>query len=344
MADDTVLVEAAHLEDIVIKAFRDIGVSEASLQAAVKAMMHASLAGVDSHGVRLTPHYITMLEAGRLNKNPQLQVRKTAAGAAMVDGDNGLGHYAAYKAVEVACGLAAEAGMAGVGVNQSSHFGAAGAFALAAAERGMIGFATTNSDALAPLFGGAGKFHGTNPLAFAAPVEGGKPWFFDMATTSVPLNRVLLHRSLGKTLPEGVAADAEGVPTTDPDAAEMVLPLGGADYGYKGAGLAGVATVLSAVLNGGRMDFDMIPMVGPGDAKTPRNMGHFVFAIDPGFFGAGDGFSQVMARYVASLRGAPVRDGAELLAPGDREWRVVEQRRREGIPIDPDTAAFLRLA
>lgn len=343
MADDIVLVEASHLEETVAKAFRDAGVSEASLQAAVKAMMHASMAGVDSHGVRLTPHYLTMLASGRLNKDPQLVVTKTGAGAAMVDGDNGLGHYAAYKAVEVACDLAAEAGMAGVGVNHSSHFGAAGAFALRAAERGMIGFATTNSDALAPLFGGADKFHGTNPLAFAAPTQGGQPWFFDMATTSVPLNRVLLHRSLGKELPAGVAADAQGAPTTDPQAAEMVLPLGGGDYGYKGAGLAGVATVLSAVLNGGRLDFEMIPMVGPGDASTPRNMGHFVFAIDPAFFGAGAGFAAMMAHYVASLRGAPARDGAELMAPGDREWRVVADRRENGVPIDRDTAAFLGL-
>jgi LDH2 family malate/lactate/ureidoglycolate dehydrogenase len=31
------------------------------------------------------------------------------------------------------------------------------------------------------------------------------------------------------------------------------------------------------------------------------------------------------------------------MAPGDREWAVAETRRRDGIPIDSDTAAFLSL-
>jgi len=138
-----------------------------------------------------------------------------------------IGHYAAYRAMELACDLARETGMAGVGVRRSSHLGAAGAYALAGAEQGFISFATTNTDSMVPLFGGATAFHGTNPLAFAAPLAGQKPWLLDMATSSIPMNRVLLYRSLGKELPGGVAADRSGVPTTNAHEAEMVLPLGG---------------------------------------------------------------------------------------------------------------------
>ena len=61
-------------------ALREAGASEASLAAATRAMMHASLVGVDSHGVRLTEHYCTMLAGGRLNKDPQLKVDIRAAG------------------------------------------------------------------------------------------------------------------------------------------------------------------------------------------------------------------------------------------------------------------------
>lgn len=344
MTNDRLIVPATELEHRVVAAFRAISTSEESLQAAKQAMMHASLAGIDSHGVRLTPHYVRMLEGGRLNKAPQLQVEAKGPASAMVDGNDGLGHYAAYRAVEVACDLARQTGIAGVGVRRSSHFGAAGAFALAAAEQGMIGFATTNTDSMVPLFGGAQRFHGTNPLALSAPVASGRPWLLDMATSSIPMNRVLLHRSLDAGLPSGVAADAQGVPTTDPHVAEMVLPLGGEDYGYKGAALAGIATLLSAVLTGTTLDFDLIAMVGDTDTATPRNMGHFVFAIDPAFFAGRDAFTTGMMRYLDMLRAAPARLGQSVEPPGDREWREYERRMTEGVPIDMDTARFLGLA
>lgn len=337
---------AATLEQKVAFALRNAGASEPSLAAAVRAMLHASLVGVDSHGVRLTEHYCTMLAGGRLNKDPQLKVDIRAAGSAMVDGDDGMGHYAAYKAVEVGIELAQQAGVGAVGIAHSSHLGAAGAYALAGAERGFVTFATTNTDSMVALFDGASRFHGTNPLAFAAPVPDSKPWLLDMATSSIPMNRVLLHRSLGLELPAGVAADREGAVTTDPQAADMLLPLGGAEYGYKGAALAGVATLFSALLTGTTLDSDFIPMYGGpgGDISTPRNMGHFVLVIDPAKFVGRDLFGAMITRYLASLRGAAVRDGAErVMAPGDREWEEMAQRQQAGVPVDPDTVRFLGL-
>ncbi|OAM77459.1 Ldh family oxidoreductase [Devosia elaeis] len=344
MANETIAVSEDILEQHVVAAFRKVGTSEDSLQAATRAMMHASRVGVDSHGVRLTQHYCTMLEGGRLNKNPQLTIEQKGPSSATVDGDDGMGHFAAYRAMSLACELAHETGMAGVGVRRSSHLGAAGAYALAGAEAGFVSFATTNTDSMVPLFGGAAAFHGTNPLAFAAPLSGQRPWLLDMATSSIPMNRVLLYRSLDKDLPHGVAADKSGVPTTNPHEAEMVLPLGGAEYGYKGAALAGVATLLSSVLMGTTLDPDFIPMVGADDIQTPRNMGHFVFAISPDHFAGRAIFESGMIRYVDSLRNAPAREGEELMAPGDREWREATRRGAEGIPVDPDTARFLELS
>ena len=335
---------AGLLEEKVAARLREAGASEASLAAATRAMLHASLVGVDSHGVRLTEHYCNMLVGGRLNRDPQLKVEMRAAGSAMVDGDDGLGHYAAYKAVEVGIELAQQAGVGAVGIAHSSHLGAAGAYALAGAEQGFVTFATTNTDSMVALFDGAARFHGTNPLAFAAPVPGSRPWLLDMATSSIPMNRVLLHRSLGLELPAGVAADKQGGATTDPEVADMLLPLGGAEYGYKGAALAGVATLFSALLTGTTLDTDFIPMYGGDDISTPRNMGHFVLVIDPDKFVGRDLFGAMITRYLASLRAAPVRPGAErVMAPGDREWDEMARRQQEGVPVDPDTVRFLGL-
>ena len=289
--------------------------------------------------MRLASHYDSVLRGGRVNGRPEISVRRTAAATAIVDGDDGLGHLAGYRAMEEAAALARDCGIGAVGVVRSSHFGAAGAYAAAAAEAGMIGFATTNSDSAVTLFGGAKPFHGTNPLAFAAPSGGLRPWLVDMATSSIPLNRVLLFRALGSELPQGVAADTDGRVTRDAHAAAMLLPLGGEDFGFKGAALAGVATVLSAVLQGMTLDHAMISMVDAQDRKTPRGMGHFFLAIDPARFGGADVFRAGMAAYLGAIRAAG--DGA--MAPGDREWRIEVEREREGIPVDLDTAAFLGL-
>jgi LDH2 family malate/lactate/ureidoglycolate dehydrogenase len=305
-------------------------------------MMHASLIGVDSHGVRLTEHYCRMLAGGRLNCNPKLQVRRTASASAMINADDGLGHYAAFHAVDTAIDIAREAGIGAVGIEHSSHLGAAGAYAVAGAEQGFITFATTNTDAMVSLHGGAERFHGTNPLAFAAPVANGRPWLLDMATSSIPMNRVLLHRSLGTPLPEGVAADGQGQVTADPNEAEMLLPLGGQEYGYKGAGLAGVATLFSALLTGTTLDPNFIPMYGTDNISEPRNMGHFIMVIDPDKFVGAPLFAAAIEGYLGLLRGAKAREDGQVMAPGDREWAEFERRSQSGVPIDPDTAKFLQ--
>jgi ureidoglycolate dehydrogenase (NAD+) len=338
-----ILVPTEVLSDRLADALLSAGACSASVASAVKAMMHASRLGIDSHGARLIIHYDRVLRGGRVNGRPDLKIKQTAAGSAVVDGDNGLGHLTAYAAMQKAVELAREAGIGAVGAIRSSHYGAAGVYALAAAEAGMIGFATTNADSIVAPFEGAHAFHGTNPLAFAAPSGGDRPWLVDMATSSIPLNRVLLYRTLGVSLPDGVAADAGGSPTCDPAAAEMLLPLGGLDFSFKGAALAGVATVLSAVLQGTTLDHDLIPMVATGDVSTPRNMGHFFVAIDPARFGGQAVFAAGMAAYLATLRAVPGRAGAPVLAPGDREWRVEAERQRDGIPVDHETADFLGL-
>ena len=72
------------------------------------------------------------------------------------------------------------------------------------------------------LFDGAEPFHGTNPISVAVPSGQDDPWLLDMATSSVPFNRVELHRSLQRDLAKGVASDSDGRDTTDPFSAEML--------------------------------------------------------------------------------------------------------------------------
>lgn len=334
---------ATILEKRAFAALRDAGADEPSAEAATRAMMHASRLGVDSHGVRLTALYAGALRSGQVNGRPTFRIRRTAAATAMLDADRGLGHAAAYAGMEEACRIAQESGIGAVGIARSTHYGAAGAYALAGAERGLIAISTTNSDSIVSLHGGTTRFHGTNPIAAAAPVAGAKPWLLDMATSAIPFNRVLLFRSLQRELPADVTADPAGEPTRDPHLAEMLMPLGGGDFGFKGAGLAGLVTILSAILTGATPDPFVPPMNPEDEAPEPHDIGHFCLAIDPERFVGRQAYDTLMAQYLAGLRSAPGKPGMPILAPGDREWRTMAERERTGIPVDPDTARFLAL-
>jgi LDH2 family malate/lactate/ureidoglycolate dehydrogenase len=323
-----------------LAALRAAGADAPSAEACRDSIMHGSLHGVDSHGVRLLPHYVQGLRGGRLNRAPRLRFERTAAAAGLMHGDHAQGALPTYAAAEEACAMAGEAGVGAVGVRDSSHFGPAGAYAIRIAERGKVGLVFGNSDAFVRLHEGAARFHGTNPIAMAAPVPGGDPWLFDMATSAIPFNRVLLYASTGQPLPEAVASDGAGRDTRAPEAVEMLAPLGGG-FGYKGAGLAGMAEILAAVLTGGGLSPDLLPMGGP-DFSTPRGLGAFVLALDPAAFVGAEAMARAIARYLDALRASPAIPGGRVMAPGDREWAERDRRMSHGIPIDPDTAAAFR--
>jgi LDH2 family malate/lactate/ureidoglycolate dehydrogenase len=333
----------AELARFCIAALAAAGANQPTAEAATQAMLHASRLGIDSHGVRLLPHYVRVIEGGRVNGRPRLSFVRLFGATSLLDADNGHGGLATFTAMERAAELAHIHGLGAVAIRRSSHFGAAGAYALKAAEAGLIGLATCNSDSGVRLFEGAQPFHGTNPIAVAVPIQGQRPWLLDMATSAIPFNRVHLFASLGRTLPAGVASDAEGRDTTEPEQVKMLAPLGGA-FGFKGAGLAGVAEILSAALTGMGLGFELLPMGGP-DFSTPRELGAFVLALDPSAFAEAEAFDATMRRYVDAIRRSRAVPGGKPLAPGDREWAEADRRQVAGIPVDVKTvSAFEELA
>jgi LDH2 family malate/lactate/ureidoglycolate dehydrogenase len=301
-------------------------------QSVANALTETSLRGIDSHGIRLLPHYVRSVRGGRINPMPNLVFTRTGPGTGIIDGDNGFGHHASYFAIDRAVELAQESGIGAVSVINSSHFGAAGSYVLRAARQGLAGLGFCNSDSFVLAHEGLRSFHGTNPIAFAAPVPGEQPFLLDMATSVVPWNRVQDYLLEGLPLPPDVTVDSAGEPTTDADKSDALLPLGGMAFGYKGAGLASMIEVLCAVMTGSPFCSQLPPMKGP-DFSTPRRMGHFFMAIDYRRFVAASLYESAMCAYLQDLRCQPSKPGKRVMAPGDREWSVLEERKLNGIPV-----------
>ena len=327
-------VPQERLSRFVAAALAARGSAPEQAEAVAHALVSTSLRGVDSHGIRLLPHYLRALEGGRVAKSPALSAERTAPGAAIVDADNGFGHFAGYRAIAEGREIARETGIAGVSVINSSHFGAAGCYVLHAADAGFLAFAFSNSDPFVLPHDGQAPFHGTNPIAFAAPVPGQRPFLLDMATSIVPWNRIRDYELKGLSVPEDVGVDSTGQVTTDPASIAALLPFGGTRFGFKGAGLAAVMEVLSAALTGMGHCSRLLPMAGP-DLSTPRRLGQFFIVIDPEFFVPRTVFEAGIAAYLDDLRTSPARPEAKVMAPGDREWAQLETRSAYGIPVAP---------
>ncbi len=327
-------IAARKVDRFVRSALQAGGADEASADAVARALVGASLRGVDSHGLRLLPHYLKVLRGGRINGRPELAFKPLSNTTGTLDADNGFGHLAGYRAIEEGIALAEKNGMGAVSVVNSSHFGAAGSFTLAAAEAGYLAVAFSNSDKLVLAHDSVAPFHGTNPISFAAPLQGQRPYLIDMATSSIPYNRVLHYQTIKRELPSDVAVDSGGHMTTDPFAAAALLPLGGLGYGYKGAALAGLCEVLCAALTGMAFSHQLLAINGP-DLSTNRRLGHFFLVMKPEAFIERSLYETQMTAYLQDLRTQNAVAGTTVMAPGDREWRVQEEREAEGIPVDP---------
>ena len=334
--DDATPVPAETLRTWATGCFTAAGMTHDDAALLADSLVQTSLWGIDSHGVALFPHYLDRLTNGTIRPRPNMQTERSGPATALVHADQGHGIVVAHHAMAEAVRIAREQGVGAVGVKNASHCGAIGLYTRAAARDGCIGFAVTHADSVAVPHGGRRAFQGTNPISFAFPRAGHEPVCLDMATTSVPFNRVRNARREGHPLPPDVAVDARGEPTTDASAAVAVTPLGGREYGHKGYALALVVDMLCGPLLGNPYGPHIPSMFHA--LNEPRRLGAFFIALDPERFAGGDILAsqvEAMARDLASEPGAP-------RMPGDPELAVAAQRGRDGIPIEPGLAAQFR--
>jgi len=306
-------------------------------------MVRADLQGSDGHGVFRLPQYIRRIKGGAVNIKPKIRVEREAAGMALVNGDNGMGHlvmrYAADKAIE----KARTAGVAWVGVKWSNHAGPASLYACMPAEHGMIGLylAVGNANHL-PAWGGLDMLLSTNPIAVALPSGAEPAIVLDMATTVAAYGKVKTKVQRGEMMPEGWMIDRQGRPLTDPKRANegLLLPIGG----YKGYGLALIFGLLAGTLNGAAMGRDVVDF--NADDTSATNTGHVIVAINVEAFQPLAEFNRSVDALVRDLRGSKTLPGVDRVrVPGDGSHTARAERTKNGIPLPaPLVSALNELA
>lgn len=313
------------------------GMPEDNAEITAEVLAWSDLHGVDSHGISMIPTYDTLRRNGRVRMDAAPQIVTETPVSAVVDGGGGLGHVPAHFAMSAAIEKAKTTGMAATVVRRSAHYGAAGYYTLMAANAGLIGMSSTSASGIqvAPTFGKQARL-GTDPWSFAAPSADGPPFLLDMATTTVAAGRIRNKANEGLPTPDGWVLDREGRPSNDPLVARekggFLTSLGGTpeNSSYKGYGLAVMVNILASCLSGATLITD------PEHTKKPigQDIGHFFLAIDPKIFrGAGE-FETDVASFLGTLRATEPTDPARpVMVAGDPQWKLAEDRMRDGIPV-----------
>ncbi len=312
-----------------LRAMEAVKVDREIAAVACESLLHASIRGTDSHGIRLLPHYVAGVLGGRINPNPKIRFERRAPSCGVLDADDTFGGAAAVAAIDEAIKLASETGTGFVAVKNSSHCGALAPFALRAANQDMVGLAFTHATPKMRSENGVRPFFGTNPLCVAAPMLNEEPFCFDSAPTPFSNNKVKQYREEGRQLPPGVAADRQGVETLDPELAEQLLPIGG----YKGIGLSMVVDMFCGLFTGMAMGDEVSTMYG-NSMSEKRKLGQFFGAINIEAFEKPEVFKKRIQDLADRMRREPTGEtGSDILVPGDPEKRAQKIRMEKGIPL-----------
>ena len=344
MPEEIIYVDAKTLENFMRDVFKGLGVPEEDANIIANVLITSDLRGIDSHGIQRCKMYYDRIKAGIYEVNTKIDVIKEGPTTAILDGNCGMGHVIAYKAMKMAIEKAKKYGLGAIAVRNSTHFGIAGYYSLMAIKEGMIGFAVTNARPSIPPTFGVEPILGTNPLTIGAPTSESFPFLLDAATSIIQRGKVEVYDRINKPLPENTVIDENGEFLTDPglvlkkmgEKKAALLPLGGKGEdtsGYKGYGYATVVELLSSALQEGIYLRNTIGIEEEGQKRL--KVGHFFLAINIESFIGVDSFKRTAGNIMKDLRNSPKEPGENrIYTAGEKEYDAEIKRKKTGIPLN----------
>ena len=327
-SETSIVISSEDERAVIANVLARLGANERECSIQADVLTEADLRGHHSHGLQRLPVLAARIKKPLIRVNIEPEYIWTADSVLSVDGKDGLGPFVAETALERAKSALEQRGIVAVAIRNSSHIGMIGYYCEKRALEGLICLAMTESEALVHPHGGTKALVGTNPIAIGIPSRP-TPFVFDMATSTSAIGKIYASKHRGEPIPPGWAIDAEGNPTTDPDAAlkGSLTPAAGA----KGYGLGISIGILAGLLPGseiGRL------VLGTLDTEFRCTKGDFFLLMNPGAFAGGPTLSSRVASYLDELRHSPPQKGSQsVIVPGDRARQTREERLRSGIPL-----------
>lgn len=331
MLTDHRKISAEQLKRFIRNIFAAEGMSDDHAAIMAEVLAWANLRAVDSHGVSRIPRYVGMIDNGGLNPRPNLRVITETAASLSIEADRAAGPVAMDWAMDKAIAKARDAGIGWAMVRRMTHSGAIGYYTLKPTRDDMAGLAFVSSLPTMAYPGTRKATVATSPIAIAVPGGDHAPLMLDMATAVVAGGRLAQARLSGETIPEGWALDEDGNKTTDGARAVTSVPLGG----HKGGGLSLMLECLISLMVGNPIISEELQARSPGH---PIRQNGLCIAVDIAAFSDPKEFRAQVDHLVETLKSQPLAQGTdEILVPGERGDRALEERKQTGIPIRDGT-------
>jgi len=218
----------SEVDTICQKALSASGLNPVATAAITDVVTAAERDGCKSHGLFRIPGYCQALLSGKVDGTLQPRVHDVAPGVVRVDARGAYAPPAILAGRDLAIRKVRENGISCLAIHNSVHFAALWWEVEALANEGIVSLAFVNSRSfVAHQPGGKRKLYGTNPMAFGFPraatgssdEENRGPLVWDQASAAMARGEIQICQRDGHTLPEGVAIDRDGQPTTSPEAA-----------------------------------------------------------------------------------------------------------------------------
>ena len=318
------------LKKIIIEIFRKYKLSKNHSKICADAIINAELVGAPTHGLSRLKMYCDRINHNLINPKPKIKIKNISQSVAHINGDDSIGFVVADIAIKKAIKNAKKTGIGLVAVKNSGHYGMSGYYAEQAVKKNMVALVFTNAPpAIAP-HGAIKSLFGTNPICFGSPTGSKVPFILDTSVSMINRGKIRVASRTNSKIPEGVALDRFGNPTTNAMKAlkGVQLPIAG----FRGSGLAWMVDILSGVLTGGnhagkvKDPFD--------DFSGPQNIGHLFITFKANLFQKN--YNQRIKDNIKTIKKLPKIKGVkEIMYPGQNKFNRYKNNSKKEISI-PD--------
>jgi L-2-hydroxycarboxylate dehydrogenase (NAD+) len=302
------------------------------------ALINAEQVGAYGHGLSRLKMYCDRIKKKVINAKPKIKIKNISQSISQIDANDSIGFVAADIAIKTAIKNAKKTGIGLVGVKNSGHYGLSGYYAEQATKKNLVTMIFTNAPPAVAPHGALKSLFGTNPICFGTPTGSKVPFILDTSISMINRGKIRVAARNNQKIPEGVALDNKGRPTTDARKAlkGVQLPIAG----FRGSGLAWMVDILSGVLTGGnhagkvKDPFD--------DFSGPQNIGHLFFTFKPNLFV--NNYSQRIKENIRVIKKLPKIKGVkEILYPGQNKFKRFQINSKKEINIPANIAEDIRL-
>ncbi len=303
------------LKKEVINIFKKFGLNNNHAIISANAIINAEIVGAHSHGLSRLKMYCDRISKKVINAKPKIKIKKISQSISLIDADDSIGFVAADIAIKKCIQNAKRTGIGMVAVKKSGHYGLSGYYAEQATRKNLITMIYTNAPPAVAPYGASKSLFGTNPICFGTPTGSKVPFILDTSISMINRGKIRLAERKNKKIPQGVALDKFGKPTTNAKKAlsGVQLPIAG----FKGSGLAWMVDILSGVLTGsnhsGRVKdpFD--------DFSGPQNIGHLFITFKTNLFVKN--YNNQIKKNIRTIKNLPKIKGIKkIMYPGENKF------------------------